>query len=198
MSHTNKTTHYNLPQFIGGDKASWLGDLNPAFNTIDGELYAINTTASDADSKADSAQASADNGIALAQQAINALSNLEEKLKTEKLTATFTTSLNPVVNNTYIVYNKFIGVIYIKCSVGLPSATNLTAGAVIGSLGNLLKPEYTDTIYAECLFYLPDGTQKTAAMDISNNMITLHGNTDYNVGGITYNTTIMLDPAVFN
>ena len=41
MSHTNHTTNYNLPQFIGSDKASWLGDLNPAFETIDANMHAI-------------------------------------------------------------------------------------------------------------------------------------------------------------
>lgn len=38
MSSTNKTTNYNLPQFIGTDKPSWLGDINQAMSIIDGQM----------------------------------------------------------------------------------------------------------------------------------------------------------------
>lgn len=35
MAHTNETPNYQLPQFIGTDKPSWLTDINNAFETID-------------------------------------------------------------------------------------------------------------------------------------------------------------------
>lgn len=38
MSSTNKTANYNLPQFIGTDKPSWLGDVNQAMSIIDGQM----------------------------------------------------------------------------------------------------------------------------------------------------------------
>lgn len=38
MSSTNKTTNYELPQFIGTDKPTWLGDINQAMLTIDGQM----------------------------------------------------------------------------------------------------------------------------------------------------------------
>ena len=38
MASTNKTTHYDLPQWIGTDKPTFLGDLNGAFSTIDTQL----------------------------------------------------------------------------------------------------------------------------------------------------------------
>lgn len=47
MSHTNKTTNYNLPQFIGTDKPSWLTDVNGAMTSIDTQMKAnadANTT----------------------------------------------------------------------------------------------------------------------------------------------------------
>lgn len=44
FSHTNETTNYDLPQFIGTDKPTWLGDFNTAMSTID---TAIGTNASD-------------------------------------------------------------------------------------------------------------------------------------------------------
>lgn len=43
FSHTNETTNYDLPQFIGTDKPTWLGDFNTAMSTID---TAIGTNAS--------------------------------------------------------------------------------------------------------------------------------------------------------
>lgn len=40
MSSTNHTANYNLPQFVGTDKPAWLGDINPAMNTIDTRMKA--------------------------------------------------------------------------------------------------------------------------------------------------------------
>ena len=30
MGYTNKTSHYELPQYTANDKPSWLGDFNAA------------------------------------------------------------------------------------------------------------------------------------------------------------------------
>lgn len=38
MASTNKTTNYDLPQWIGTDKPTFQGDLNGAFNTIDNAM----------------------------------------------------------------------------------------------------------------------------------------------------------------
>lgn len=40
MSHTNSTTNYNLPQFIGTDTPGWLTDVNGAMSAIDAAIYA--------------------------------------------------------------------------------------------------------------------------------------------------------------
>lgn len=51
MSHTNTTANYNLPQFVGTDKPSWLTDVNGAMTGIDTQMKAnadaITTTAGD-------------------------------------------------------------------------------------------------------------------------------------------------------
>lgn len=47
MSHTNTTANYNLPQFVGTDKPSWLTDVNGAMSSIDTQMKAnadANTT----------------------------------------------------------------------------------------------------------------------------------------------------------
>lgn len=198
MSHTNHTTNYNLPQFIGNDKASWLGDLNPAFETIDANMHAIDVVANDADSKAVSAQSSADNAIQLGQQAIANAADLSEKLKTGTSKVQFTTTLKEGFTYTiYITYNKFIGIIHMICNLGF-DAQQPQAGVVIGSLGNLLKNTYTTNIPTECLVYFTDGTQKSTTMNISNNIITLSNAIDKACSGVAYNTTIMVDPSYFN
>ena len=46
MSSTNKTEHYNLPQFIGSDIPTWLGDFNSAMTAIDNGINAAATSAS--------------------------------------------------------------------------------------------------------------------------------------------------------
>lgn len=53
MASTNKTTHYELSQYIGSDKPSYLGDYNSDMNKIDTGINTAQTTATAADGKAD-------------------------------------------------------------------------------------------------------------------------------------------------
>lgn len=39
FASTNKTTNYELPQFVGSDKPTWLGDFNTAMSTIDTGMH---------------------------------------------------------------------------------------------------------------------------------------------------------------
>lgn len=52
MSSTNKTTNYNLSQFIGSDKPAWLSDYNGDMSKIDAGINTAQTTATGADGKA--------------------------------------------------------------------------------------------------------------------------------------------------
>lgn len=45
MASTNKTTNYQLPQWVGTDHPSFLEDFNPAFEKIDETLKAIDDKA---------------------------------------------------------------------------------------------------------------------------------------------------------
>ena len=69
MSHTNKTPNYDLPQFIGTDKASWLGDLNPAFLAIDTGMQANKVAAQAAEVSAGEASALAQSANSVANSA---------------------------------------------------------------------------------------------------------------------------------
>lgn len=60
MSATNKTTYLDLPQFIGTDVPSWLGDFNGAMDKIDTGYNNVDIKAGQAASTANSASSKAD------------------------------------------------------------------------------------------------------------------------------------------
>lgn len=76
MSHTNSTTNYNLPQFVGTDKPTWLNDVNGAFSAIDTQMKA----------NADSATTAGTNATT-AINAVGTLANLETTAKTDTVSA---------------------------------------------------------------------------------------------------------------
>lgn len=100
MSSTNKTTNYELPQFLGTDKPAWLGDINPAFTAIDTAMHnnAVKaqqgvTDASTAQTTADSAYTRAGTAIedagtaqTTANTAIANIASLANKLKLDNVT----------------------------------------------------------------------------------------------------------------
>lgn len=53
MASTNKTTNYELSQFLGTDKPAWLNDYNADMGKIDTGIHTAQTTATGADGKAD-------------------------------------------------------------------------------------------------------------------------------------------------
>lgn len=71
MSATNKTTYLDLPQFIGTDVPSWLGDFNGAMEKIDTGYNNVDIKAGQATSTANSASSKADVNSA-SIQSINA------------------------------------------------------------------------------------------------------------------------------
>jgi len=111
MSSTNKTAHYELSQYVGSDKPTYLSDYNGDMLKIDTGINAAKTTADSAATAADSAataastaqttantavsnaataQTTADN----ANTAIGNLANLETTSKTSAVAA-----INEVVGN---------------------------------------------------------------------------------------------------
>lgn len=55
MSHTNSTPNYNLPQFVGTDKPTWLNDVNGAMSAIDTQMKANADSATQANTNATTA-----------------------------------------------------------------------------------------------------------------------------------------------
>lgn len=63
MGHTNSTANLSLPQFIGTDKPTWLGDVNGAFSAID--AYAGTNDAAVAAAASDASSAISQAGAAV-------------------------------------------------------------------------------------------------------------------------------------
>lgn len=76
MASTNKTSNYELSQFLGTDKPAWLSDYNTDMSKIDTQMKANADAASGADGKAD-ANATA----------IGTLANLTTDVKTSLVAA---------------------------------------------------------------------------------------------------------------
>ena len=69
MAHSRSTSNYQLPQFNGSDKPTWLGDINGAFLAIDGAMHENAQNATEAKSTATSALAALNSALELAQSA---------------------------------------------------------------------------------------------------------------------------------
>ncbi len=77
MSATNKTTYLDLPQFIGTDVPSWLGDFNGAMEKIDTGYNNVDIKAGQASSTANSASSKADVNT-------QSITSINDELKTLK------------------------------------------------------------------------------------------------------------------
>ena len=87
MASTNKTTHYELSQYVGSDKPTYLTDYNNDMSAIDSGIYTAQqkadsayTLAGSADGKADTAQTTANTAVTNAGTAntnIGTMANLE-------------------------------------------------------------------------------------------------------------------------
>lgn len=77
MSATNKTTYLDLPQFIGTDVPSWLGDFNGAMEKIDTGYNNVDIKAMQASSTANSASSKADINT-------QSITSINDELKTLK------------------------------------------------------------------------------------------------------------------
>ena len=105
MSATNKTTYLDLPQFIGTDVPSWLGDFNGAMEKIDTGYNNVDIKAGQAASTANSASSKADINT-------QSITSINAELKTLK---------NAVQN-----YDNILNFKMVTC---VPSPNNLKANS---------------------------------------------------------------------
>lgn len=86
FASTNKTTNYELPQFVGTDKPTWLGDFNTAMSAIDTGMAENKSDIESMDSRVANAEASASQ----ASQDVATLATTVGNLSTDVESATST------------------------------------------------------------------------------------------------------------
>lgn len=139
FASTNKTANYDLPQFVGTDKPTWLGDINEAMFDIDAGMHEnatnISTMASDvASASATASQASQD--VSALTSTVNTLSNNVTAVTTTANNAqqTATSALNTA--------NTANG----KADTNASSITTINTN--IGDLTNLTTTDKTSLVNA--------------------------------------------------
>ena len=95
MSSTNKTTNYNLSQYVGSDKPTYLGDYNGDMLKIDTQMKANNTLATNASAAATVAGSAASSALDKANE-IGTLSNLVTSEKSNVVAAINEVAANAV------------------------------------------------------------------------------------------------------
>lgn len=99
MASTNKTTHYELSQYVGSDKPTYLTDYNGDMLAIDTGIYNAQTKADTAFANAGTADGKADTAITTANSALTNAGTANTNIGTmANLTTTEKTSLVGAIN----------------------------------------------------------------------------------------------------
>lgn len=99
FGHTNETDNYDLPQFVGSDKPTWLGDFNEAMSAIDAGIAENASDISSLDTRVTSAEGTASQAstdVASLQSTVSTLSSSVTSVTTTANNAqsTATSALN--------------------------------------------------------------------------------------------------------
>ena len=138
MSSTNKTTNYELSQFIGTDKPAWLTDYNADMGKIDAGVYTAQSAATAADGKATANTT-----------AIGTLSNLNTEAKTNlvgavnEVNTNAGTALNTASNAAGTATNALNKANALVNYLTLSSITQIDSNKVIAQSGTVSSPNIT-------------------------------------------------------
>lgn len=155
MAHTNSTSHYEYPQFIGTDKPGWLTDVNTAYSDIDGDIYTAQTKADDAYTLANTADGKADNATLTANSALTNAGTANTNIGVmANLTTTDKTSLVGAIN-------EVDGEIGDLSSLDTESKTDLVTAI------NEVNDEYNGTVLYQTAY--PTAGEQTQNITLSSN-----------------------------
>lgn len=132
MASTNKTTHYELSQYVGTDKPTYLTDYNNDMSAIDTGIYNAQTKADSAYTLANTADGKADTGITNAGIAQGDASTALTRIGTmTNLTTTEKTNLVGAINEV----NSFKEVFNFTnfTTYGVSDLTNTNGGTLVYS-----------------------------------------------------------------
>lgn len=135
FASTNKTANYDLPQFVGTDKPTWLGDFNEAMSDIDTGMHenatSIATMQSDVASATQAASRASQDVTALTTT-VNSLSGRVTNVETTANNAQSTANSALNVANTKVSTSDLLDLVYpvgsIYLSVNSTSPSTLFGG----------------------------------------------------------------------
>lgn len=133
MASTNKTTHYELSQYVGSDKPTYLTDYNTDMSNIDTGIYnaqskgdSAYTLASGADTKADTALSNAGTALTNAGTANTNIGTMANLTTSEK--SSLVGAINEVDGNVDTLNSKFNFTTF--TSYGTSDVTNNSNGTL--------------------------------------------------------------------
>lgn len=150
MSATNKTTYLDLPQFIGTDVPSWLGDFNGAMEKIDTGYNNVDIKAGQAASTANSASSKADINT-------QSITSINSELKT----------LKEAVKN----YDNILNFKTVTC---VPSPNNLTSNSSMIMVQNTNKTLASLKFNGNMLFPLSNPSKYVFTWSANNSTTTYY------------------------
>lgn len=135
FASTNKTANYELPQFVGTDKPTWLGDFNEAMSDIDTGMHANATAISNMQTdvaSATQAASRASQDVSTLTGTVNTLSGTVTSVQTTANNAQSTANSALNVANSKLSASDLLDLVYpvgsIYLSVGSTAPSTLFGG----------------------------------------------------------------------
>ena len=144
FASTNKTTNYELPQFIGTDKPTWLGDFNEAMSDIDAGMHknATDIASMETDvTNAAQAASQASQDVTTLTGTVNSLSSTVSSVQTTANNAQSTANSALNVANTKVNTSDLFDLVYPVGSIYL-SVNNTSPSTLFGGTWEQIKDTF--------------------------------------------------------
>lgn len=180
MGSTNKTAHYNLPQFIGTDKPGWLTDVNDAMQKTDEGIYQAAVAAQGAQTSADAATS--------AVQTVNADLN-DTKTTLTATTATAQSALTNTQQQAGQIAQNSTNISTINARMGNTDISGIGGGTVTGAIKSISEQagaQIDDTVTATSEHAVKSSGINTYVQGITRGLTfgqDTEGNWGYKIGG---------------
>ena len=168
MASTNKTTHYELSQYVGSDKPTYLSDYNTDMSNIDTGIYNAQTKADSGYNLANTADGKADTAITNAGTAqTNASTALTNIGTMANLDTTEKTNLVGAINEVNTKIDKF------DISAFTSHSTSDVSSSQISNFGYafietaLNSDQSIGKIYGMLDYTVTDGINKNVSITVS-------------------------------
>lgn len=144
FASTNKTANYELPQFVGTDKPTWLGDFNEAMSDIDAGMHENATDIASMQTDVASATATASQASQDVTTLTGTVTTLSGRVTNVETTANNAQSTaNSVLNvaNTKVSTNDLFDLVYPVGSIYL-SVNNTSPSTLFGGTWTQIKDTF--------------------------------------------------------